>query len=376
MVTVTDEEESKAHITENDNGSDQDPLVGEEEGWYLDTGCSNHVTSNKKWLINYDSSKKSTIRFADSRTVKSEGIGDMLIKGKNGNQALITGVMYVPNVHTNVLNIGQLVEKGFTMTLGNNQMNVYNEESKLVLCATLSQSRTFPVKFESSNSHCLASEAIHDAAWLWHLRYGHLNFKGLSDLKNKDMVHGLPEIRVPKDMCRNCLVDKQARKSFADHIAVRARDKLDIVHSDVCGPFTESLGGNRYFVSFVDEFSRMMWVYPMKTKDEVLVVFQRFKAVVEKQAGRKINVLRSDGGGEYTSHNFRSFCKKEGISHEVTPQHNGVCETRNTTIMKMTRCMLKEKKLPKSFWGEAVTTACYVLNRSATKCLDKVPEAV
>ncbi|GAU12912.1 hypothetical protein TSUD_73980 [Trifolium subterraneum] len=120
MVTVTDEEESEAHMTENDNGSDQGPLLmmpttedefGKQEGWYLDTCCSNHMTSNKEWLVNYDSSKKSTIRFADSRTVKSEGIGDMLIKGKDGNQVLITGVMYVPDVPSNILSIEQLVEK-------------------------------------------------------------------------------------------------------------------------------------------------------------------------------------------------------------------------------------------------------------------------
>ncbi|GAU43866.1 hypothetical protein TSUD_179610 [Trifolium subterraneum] len=131
MVTITDEEESEAHMTENDNGSDQGPLLmmpttkdefGKQEGWYLDTCCSNHMSSNKKWLINYDSSKKSTIRFADSITVKSEGIGDMLIKGKDGNQVLITGVMDVPDVPSNILSIEQLVEKGFTLSLGNNQM--------------------------------------------------------------------------------------------------------------------------------------------------------------------------------------------------------------------------------------------------------------
>ncbi|GAU47317.1 hypothetical protein TSUD_377910 [Trifolium subterraneum] len=84
---------------------------GKQEGWYLDTCCSNHMTSNKEWLVDYDSSKKSTIQFADSRTVKSEGIGDMLIKGKDGNQVLITGVMYVLDVPSNILNIEQLVEK-------------------------------------------------------------------------------------------------------------------------------------------------------------------------------------------------------------------------------------------------------------------------
>ncbi|GAU29140.1 hypothetical protein TSUD_59070 [Trifolium subterraneum] len=104
MVTITDEEESEAHMTKNDNGSDQGPLLmmpttkdefGKQEGWYLDTCCSNLMTSNKEWLVDYDSSKKSTIRFADSRIVKSEDIGDMLIKGKDGNQVLIIGVRTV-----------------------------------------------------------------------------------------------------------------------------------------------------------------------------------------------------------------------------------------------------------------------------------------
>ncbi|GAU20399.1 hypothetical protein TSUD_12170 [Trifolium subterraneum] len=167
MVTVTDEEESEAHMTENDNGSDQGPLLmmpttedefGKQEGWYLDTCCSNHMTSNKEWLVNYDPSKKSTIRFADSRTVKSEGIGDMLIKGKDGNQVLITGVMYVPDVPSNILSIEQLVEKGFTVSLGNNQMEVYNVGNKMVFCASLSQSRTVQVKFENSNSEVLIEE--------------------------------------------------------------------------------------------------------------------------------------------------------------------------------------------------------------------------
>ncbi|GAU31439.1 hypothetical protein TSUD_222100 [Trifolium subterraneum] len=167
MVILTDEEESEAHMTENDKGSDQGPLLmmpttkddfGKQEGWYLDTCCSNHMTSNKEWLVNYDSSKKSTIRFADSRIVKSEGIGDMLIKGKDDNQVLVTGVMFVPDVPSNILSIEQLVKKGFTLSLGNNQMKVYNVENKMVFCASLSQSRTVQVKFENSNSEVLIEE--------------------------------------------------------------------------------------------------------------------------------------------------------------------------------------------------------------------------
>lgn len=81
-----------------------------------------------------------------------------------------------------------------------------------------------------------------------------------------------------------------------------------MVHSDVCGPIEEeSLGGNRYFLSFVDEHSRMMWVYLIKTKSEVLNVFKKFKAEVEKESGKVLKILKTDGGGEYTSQLFESM---------------------------------------------------------------------
>lgn len=145
----------------------------------------------------------------------------------------------------------------------------------------------------------------------------------------------------------------------------------------MCGPVNAvTIGGNSYFVSFVDDYSRKMWIYLIKRKDEVLDVFKKFKVMVEKQCGRQIKVLRTDGGGEYNSRDFQQFCDQRGLLHEVTapytPQHNGVAERRNRTVMNMVRSMLRGKSLPNSFWGEAVNTAVYVLNRSPTKKLKLV----
>ncbi|KAK2440889.1 putative mitochondrial protein [Trifolium repens] len=377
-----------AHLAQEDSESEVDPMLlmatvtdeeDHHEGWYLDTGCSNHMTSHREWLVNFNDSSKTKIRFADNRTIPAEGVGDVLIKGKKGNQALITGVLYVPEMKTNLLSMGQLLEKGFIMHLENNVMEVFDSHKNTILRAPISQNRTFQVQI--SANQCLASIKIGDEAWLWHMRYGHLNFKSLSYLKSNELVKGLPTIRTPKDICQHCLLCKQARKSFVKEVAMRAKQVLAVVYNDVCGPFdTLSLGGSRYFVSFIDEFSRMMWIHLMKSKDEVLQKFKIFKLEVENQSNMKIKVLRSDGGGEYTSHEFMSFCELNGIKHEVvapyTPQHNGMAERRNRTIMNMTRCMLKEKQLPHSFWGEAVVTACYVLNRCPTKQLNQVPEAI
>ncbi|CAH9143716.1 unnamed protein product [Cuscuta epithymum] len=125
----------------------------------------------------------------------------------------------------------------------------------------------------------------------------------------------------------------------------------------------------------------MMWIYMLKYKSDVFKVFVKFKRLVENQSGNSIKILRTDGGGEYTSKEFTKFCEDNGIVHEVTspytPQHNGVAERRNRTILNMVRCMLKEKELPKHLWGEAANTAAYLLNKCPTKKLEgKVPETV
>jgi len=109
-------------------------------------------------------------------------------------------------------------------------------------------------------------------------------------------------------------------------------------------------------------------------------MFQKFKVLVEKHSGKSIKILRTDGGGEYTSKVFEKFCEDNGIVHEVTapytPQHNGLAERRNRSLLDMTRSMLEMKKMPNTFWGEAVRIAAYILNRCPTKKLDQIPEEI
>ena len=134
-------------------------------------------------------------------------------------------------------------------------------------------------------------------------------------------------------------------------------------------------------MSFVDEFSRKIWTYLLKVKSEVFENLKKFTAMIEKQSGKKLKILRTDGGGEFNSREIEAFCTDKGIIHEVTapytPQHNGVVERRNRTIMNMVRSMLRGKNLPKALWREAVVTTTYVLNRCPTQQLkNQVPEVV
>ena len=130
------------------------------------------------------------------------------------------------------------------------------------------------------------------------------------------MVTGLPEFSTEQeDVCKGCALGKHTKTAFPSS-DTRAVGVLDLIHSDICGPMSSrSLTGFEYYISFIDDYSRKTWIYFLRSKKSELVlrVFQGFKALVEKQTGRQIRILRSDNGGEYTSKDFDAFCRQEGI---------------------------------------------------------------
>jgi hypothetical protein len=153
----------------------------------------------------------------------------------------------------------------------------------------------------------------------------------------------------------------------------RSKGILDLVHSNVCGLINvASLNGYFYYVLFIDDHSRNTWIYFLKTKDGVLVIFQEFKAHVENLIGRRIKVLRSDNG-EYTSRDFSDFCIEAGIKRDYTipynPQQNGVVERKNRTIIETTKAMIHDQNLPMIMWVEASMTVVYVQKRSPHQIL-------
>jgi hypothetical protein len=148
---------------------------------------------------------------------------------------------------------------------------------------------------------------------------------------------------------------------------------LELIHSDVCSPIpSTSLSGYVYYVSFIDDYSCKTWVYFLKSKDEVLGKFKEFKALVENLSERKIKILRSDNGGEYTSNEFGSFCIDVGIKRDLAtpynPQQNGVAERKNRMIMEVVKT-IHDQDLPIHLWAEATRTTIYVQNKLSHSAL-------
>jgi transposase InsO family protein len=369
------------HDNEGDDleGSMLMAIIKEEDNddqWYLDTGCSNHMSGKRTWFYELDEFVNRRIRFADDSVVKAEGIGKVRIQCKDGRNTSISDVLYVPTMKSNLISIGQLLEKGYVVKMEDKVLRVFDNKMSLILKAPMSRQRTFKIELNVIEGNCLSASASNDD-WLWHQRYGHLNFGDLSKLQMKRMANGLPLIKGVDQVCDKYCISKQARSSYKTEVPIKATRKLEAIHSDVCGPFeVKSMGGDSYFVSFIDKFTRKLWIYLIAKKSEVFEVFKKFRMMVQNESGEVISKLRIDGGGEYTSNEFKSFRASNDINHEITapytPQHNGTAERKNKTIVNMVRSMIKEKSLPHYLWGEATATAAYLLNRCPTKRMENV----
>ena len=115
---------------------------------------------------------------------------------------------------------------------------------------------------------------------------------------------------------------KMHRKPFKSLVVNHSTRQLQLVHSDVCEPMqTESIGGQKYFMTFIHDFSRCCAVYFVKKKSEVLDKFKEFEAIVTKECSESIVALRTDNSGEYLSGDFQAFLKLKGIRHELTIPH-------------------------------------------------------
>ena len=150
----------------------------------------------------------------------------------------------------------------------------------------------------SISSNLVNAVESNNMSELWHKRLSHISEKGLDCLAKKSLLEVLTDVKL--DMCNHCVVGKQRRVSFKHHSSSRKEEVLELVHSDICGPLkVKSIGGALYFVTFIDDYSRKLWVRTLKTKDQVFNVFKEFHVFVERETGKKLKCIRTDNGGEY-----------------------------------------------------------------------------
>ncbi|CAL8988820.1 unnamed protein product [Prunus brigantina] len=205
------------------------------------------------------------------------------------------------------------------------------------------------------------SEGERDKIWLWHKRLGHASFGYLKKL----FPSLFSSLDVSSFQCDTCELAKSHRVSFILS-SNKSLVPFSLVHSDVWGPAKIATpAGARWFVTFINDCTRMTWVSLLKTKGEVSSRFQQFYQMVETQFHAKIQVLRSENGREFLNHDLNQFLQHHGIIHQrscpYTPQQNGVAERKNRHLLEVVCASLFGANMPRHFW--AVVSASYLINR-------------
>src|SRR3954471_2173410 len=213
------------------------------------------------------------------------------------------------------------------------------------------------------------------ATCLWHYCLSHIGVKRMKKLHADGILESLDYESL--DACEPCLLGQMTKTPFSGTME-QATDLLEIIHTDVYGPMNiKARDKYHYFLTFTDDLSRYGYIYFMKHKSETFEKFKEIQSEVENQRNKKIKFLRSDRGGEYLSYEFGEHLKKCRILSQLTPletpQRNGVSEHRNRTLLDMVRSMMSLTDLPLSFWGYALDTAAFTLNRAPSKSIETIP---
>ncbi|KAF7779102.1 hypothetical protein Agabi119p4_3447 [Agaricus bisporus var. burnettii] len=209
-----------------------------------------------------------------------------------------------------------------------------------------------------------------------HRRLGHISPIAAEKLVNDELITGIKLIKgKPDASCNSCAYAKATRQPIAKaREGERATRVGEEIHTDVWGPArVATKKGRHYYVTFTDDYSRWTHIEFLTNKSNVFDTYKRFEAWCKTQFDVRIKVLHSDRGGEYTSEEFQRYLKSRGTEIKLTvhdtPQHNGVAERRNCTIVERVRALLHASRLPKTFWAEAALHIVWLMNRSGTKAV-------
>ena len=272
--------------------------------------------------------------------------------------------LYTPSNGQNLLSVAKLKEAGASFHFAERDEIVTKDgtifalepRNNMFVWRTVTNTT-----IDMDSNHCNQEEQCFASSLkVWHERLGHTNYNDLKRLS--EHVEGMKISNKDEGICGCCETNKSKRRPVPKDTITRATEVLEIVHTDVLGPIAnESPESFKYAIGFVDSFSRFIKVCFMRSRDEVLEKFQQFCSDIGNP-----RMVVSDGAKEFTSSEFRSFCRKRGIRHETsapyTPEENGKIERVWGTVVGMTRCMLDNARLGKQYWPYALNYAFYVKN--------------
>lgn len=343
--------------------------------WVIDSGCTAHMTFDRSLFCTYERVSGMNVEMGTKAKADVVGRGDVNVKvtvGSETSYCRLQNVLHIPTFEYSLISVGQMDRNGIRTSFENGRCEIAHNNK--IVATGLLRGSLYVLKAQKPDINTVKAHVA--TLDLWHRRLAHVNKKGISQMASQGVVRGLKFQGTTEDsFCEGCIAGKAHRADIPkERTSGRAEGLLDLVHSDVCGPMqVTSLGGSRYFITFIDDYSNWVVIYAIRQKSESADCYMNYEKFAERQTGRKIRVVRSDRGGEYLSNVLEQHFESSGIKHELTaaftPFQNGVAERLNRTLMELVRSMLHAKGLSKRLWAEALSTATYVRNRVSSRAL-------
>ncbi|WVZ66155.1 hypothetical protein U9M48_015421 [Paspalum notatum var. saurae] len=333
--------------------------------WVIDSGASKHVIGSLESFESYiPYTHLETIQTADGTSQPIKGVGSI---GCTPHITL-SSVLYVPSFPVNLLSISSIIDELKCTVLFDKDSCIFQERRTGKKIET-GVRRNGLWYISQEDTALTVGEGVEQRILLQHHRLGHPSFENLSRM--------YPELftRVDKKklVCDACELGKHTRSTYSA-TSLRSCEPFILIHSDVWGPCpVASVNGMKWFVTFIDCFTHMTWIYMIRHKSEVIKCFQDFHKMVGTQFDRKIQILRSDNGTEYINNEFEAYLSGQGILHQTTcpgtPAQNGVAERKNRHLLEVARSLMFQMNVPKYLWSEAVTTAACLINCMPSRIL-------
>jgi transposase InsO family protein len=366
--------------------------------WLLDSGASMHLCHTRQWFADFTPVSGKSVVLADGRVIPVLGRGridvDISVAGRSSLNTL-NEVLYVPDIAANLLSVAKMTEAGLQLSFHGQHCIIRSKHGAVIARAEKQDNRLYRILARARPTGKEVSSKESDAALaavapqeecplqVAHQRMGHLHFKGLQQLHSQQLATDIPWKAAPANeqanasACDSCHMGKSHRAAMPHAAAKHTTQALELVHSDICGPMqTASMHTKAvYFITFIDDHTRFTVLYAIRHKSEAFQCFLAYKAYAENATGKRLRCLRSDGGGEYHSGQFTAYLRANGITRQTTPphtpEHNGVAERANRTLVESAKCMMHTSGLPPTYWAWALATAAFLRNRSPTRALHR-----
>ncbi|KAJ9542930.1 hypothetical protein OSB04_029436 [Centaurea solstitialis] len=289
--------------------------------WYLDSGCSKHMTGRKEILHNFKPKFCGSVQFGNEQYAPILGYGDVI-----QDKITIKKVSLVEGLGHNLFSIGQFCDKDLEVGFKKRRCVVKTESGKELLVGTRRRN-LYKIDLrdvKAKNTLCLLSKASNQQSVLWHRRLSHLNFKGLNKLVIGNLAIGIPDLRFQQDhLCSACQLGKMKRVSHKSKLEHGTEKPLQLIHMDLCGPMrVQSINGKKYVLVMVDDYSRYTWVKFLRSKDEAPEIIISVLKEVQVNLQSQVQKIRSDHGTEFKNKVLGGYLESIGIVTTQNPYDN------------------------------------------------------